>query len=82
MFGIFRRLPPALRARHKSPPTCRVAYATEMTRGRPGLNVAIRKFQDASRLTINWCGNIRPNARASFQPSVLGNATGHENPTK
>ena len=53
-----------------------------MTRGRSGLNVAIREFQDASQLTINWCGNIRPNARASFQPSVSGKMAGHESLAK
>ena len=39
-------------------------------------------FRDASKLTINWHGDIRPNARTPFQPSVLGKASGHKNLTK
>ena len=37
-----------------------------MTRGRSGLNVAGSVFQGAFQLTVNWRGDIRPNARASF----------------
>ena len=43
-----------------------------MTRGRSGLNVAGSVFQGAFQLTVNWRGDIRPNARASFHPSDLG----------
>ena len=36
----------------------------------------VNVLRNDSQLTIRWRGDIRPNARAAFQPSVLGDAAG------
>ena len=83
LFCLGRKTPPSGPSGDtRKPVALPTAFGGKMTRERSGLNVANRVFQDASQLTFYWCGDIRPDARASFHPSGLGKAARHENLTK